>query len=66
MPGGTSWSRYLTFVASSIAAMFAGASVVHYYYKPNLEIPTESQSLADKEGGSLVSLKSYEDVRAKT
>lgn len=36
MPAGISWSRYLTFLTASMLSMFAGASVVHNYFKPNL------------------------------
>ncbi|XP_015590459.1 uncharacterized protein C12orf73 homolog [Cephus cinctus] len=34
MPAGLSSSRYLTFVASAMLTMFAGAQVVHMYYRP--------------------------------
>ncbi|XP_078423903.1 ubiquinol-cytochrome-c reductase complex assembly factor 6 [Cetorhinus maximus] len=39
MPAGVSWPRYLKMLGSSILAMFAGAEVVHRYYRPDLSIP---------------------------
>uniref|UniRef100_A0A3Q3XE97 Uncharacterized protein n=1 Tax=Mola mola TaxID=94237 RepID=A0A3Q3XE97_MOLML len=39
MPSGVSWPRYLRMLGASIAAMFAGAQVVHQYYLPDLSIP---------------------------
>ncbi|XP_023792532.1 uncharacterized protein C12orf73 homolog [Cyanistes caeruleus] len=39
MPAGVSWSTYLRALAGSMLAMFAGAEVVHRYYRPDLSIP---------------------------
>uniref|UniRef100_A0A452GPX4 Uncharacterized protein n=1 Tax=Gopherus agassizii TaxID=38772 RepID=A0A452GPX4_9SAUR len=39
MPAGASWPRYLKMLSASILAMFAGAEVVHRYYRPDLTIP---------------------------
>ncbi|GCC32308.1 ubiquinol-cytochrome-c reductase complex assembly factor 6 [Chiloscyllium punctatum] len=39
MPAGVSWSHYLKMLGSSLLAMFAGAEVVHRYYRPDLSIP---------------------------
>ncbi|XP_050802364.1 protein brawnin [Gopherus flavomarginatus] len=39
MPAGVSWPRYLKMLSASILAMFAGAEVVHRYYRPDLTIP---------------------------
>ncbi|XP_072511886.1 ubiquinol-cytochrome c reductase complex assembly factor 6 [Notamacropus eugenii] len=39
MPAGVSWPSYLKMVAASMAAMLAGAEVVHRYYRPDLTIP---------------------------
>ncbi|XP_066561331.1 ubiquinol-cytochrome-c reductase complex assembly factor 6 [Amia ocellicauda] len=39
MPAGVSWPRYLSMFGASIIAMFAGAEVVHQYYRPDLSIP---------------------------
>ncbi|XP_078273350.1 ubiquinol-cytochrome-c reductase complex assembly factor 6 isoform X3 [Rhinoraja longicauda] len=39
MPAGVSWFRYLTMLGTSILTMFAGAEVVHRYYRPDLSIP---------------------------
>uniref|UniRef100_A0A8C3FYV4 Uncharacterized protein n=1 Tax=Chrysemys picta bellii TaxID=8478 RepID=A0A8C3FYV4_CHRPI len=36
MPAGVSWSRYLKMLSASTLAMFAGAEVVHRYYRPDL------------------------------
>lgn len=33
------WSTYLKTLAASMLAMFAGAEVVHRYYRPDLSIP---------------------------
>eukprot|EP00795_Rhopilema_esculentum_P002297 gene2297-17914_t len=63
MPGGTSWRKYIMFMAISVGAMFSGASVVHHYYKPNLEIPDEPADLGQKEYNSMISLKSDEDIQ---
>ncbi|XP_014247583.1 uncharacterized protein C12orf73 homolog [Cimex lectularius] len=34
MPAGVSWSKYLSALCASFLSMFAGAQVVHYYYRP--------------------------------
>ncbi|XP_043943777.1 protein BRAWNIN [Protopterus annectens] len=39
MPAGVSWPRYLKMLSASILSMFAGAEVVHRYYRPDLSIP---------------------------
>ncbi|XP_076157753.1 ubiquinol-cytochrome-c reductase complex assembly factor 6 [Alosa pseudoharengus] len=39
MPAGVSWPRYLRMLGASILSMFAGAQVVHQYYRPDLTIP---------------------------
>ncbi|KAM4678076.1 ubiquinol-cytochrome c reductase complex assembly factor 6 isoform 1-T3 [Discoglossus pictus] len=39
MPAGVSWSRYLTMFAASTLSMFAGAEIVHRYYRPDLSVP---------------------------
>ncbi|XP_054843898.1 ubiquinol-cytochrome-c reductase complex assembly factor 6 [Eublepharis macularius] len=39
MPAGVSWPRYLKMFTASMLAMFAGAEVVHRYYRPDLTIP---------------------------
>lgn len=36
MPAGVPWSTYLKTLAASMLAMFAGAEVVHRYYRPDL------------------------------
>lgn len=36
MPAGVSWTTYLKMVTASLLAMFAGAQVVHRYYRPDL------------------------------
>nr|XP_033800829.1 uncharacterized protein C12orf73 homolog [Geotrypetes seraphini] len=39
MPAEVSWPKYLKMVTASVLAMFAGAQVVHNYYKPDLSVP---------------------------
>ncbi|KAL0967947.1 hypothetical protein UPYG_G00260220 [Umbra pygmaea] len=39
MPAGVSWPRYLRMFGASVLSMFAGAEVVHQYYRPDLSIP---------------------------
>lgn len=34
MPAGVSWGSYLSFTASAMISMLAGAQLVHQYYKP--------------------------------
>lgn len=34
MPAGVSWPTYLKFTTAALASMFAGAQLVHVYYKP--------------------------------
>lgn len=36
MPAGVPWPTYLKTLAASMLAMFAGAEVVHRYYRPDL------------------------------
>lgn len=45
MPAGVSMPRYLAFFAASMLSMFAGAQVVHHYYKPleNLDKAIEKE-----------------------
>lgn len=39
MPAGVPWTTYVKMVTASLLAMFAGAEVVHRYYRPDLTIP---------------------------
>ncbi|KAM9246298.1 ubiquinol-cytochrome c reductase complex assembly factor 6 isoform 1-T1 [Leptosomus discolor] len=39
MPAGVPWPTYLKTLGASMLAMFAGAEVVHRYYRPDLSIP---------------------------
>ncbi|KAM6425773.1 ubiquinol-cytochrome c reductase complex assembly factor 6 [Rhynochetos jubatus] len=39
MPAGVPWPAYAKALAASMLAMFAGAEVVHRYYRPDLSIP---------------------------
>ncbi|XP_011790520.1 uncharacterized protein C12orf73 homolog [Piliocolobus tephrosceles] len=39
MPAGVPMSTYLKMFTASLLAMFAGAEVVHRYYRPDLTIP---------------------------
>lgn len=34
MPAGVSWPRYISFFAASMLSAFAGAQLVHIYYRP--------------------------------
>lgn len=36
MPAGVSWPRYTKMLVASVLSMFAGAEVVHRYYRPDL------------------------------
>lgn len=36
MPAGVPWTTYMKMVTASLLAMFAGAEVVHRYYRPDL------------------------------
>lgn len=36
MPAGVPWTTYVKMVTASLLAMFAGAEVVHRYYRPDL------------------------------
>ncbi|XP_037016340.1 protein BRAWNIN [Artibeus jamaicensis] len=39
MPAGVPWTSYAKMMAASLLSMFAGAEVVHRYYRPDLTIP---------------------------
>eukprot|EP00079_Xenopus_tropicalis_P011822 XP_002938123.1 PREDICTED: uncharacterized protein C12orf73 homolog [Xenopus tropicalis] len=39
MPAGVSWPHYLKMLGASMLSMFAGAEVVHRYYRPDLSVP---------------------------
>ncbi|XP_073507637.1 ubiquinol-cytochrome c reductase complex assembly factor 6 isoform X1 [Phyllobates terribilis] len=39
MPAGVSWPQYLKMLSATIVSMFAGAEVVHRYYRPDLSVP---------------------------
>ncbi|TRY83440.1 hypothetical protein DNTS_016196 [Danionella cerebrum] len=39
MPAGVSWPIYMRVFAASLLSMFAGAQIVHHYYRPDLTIP---------------------------
>lgn len=34
MPASVSWSQYLKFLSAAMFSMFAGAQIVHVYYRP--------------------------------
>lgn len=36
MPAGVPWTTYMKMVTASLLTMFAGAQVVHRYYRPDL------------------------------
>jgi len=58
MPAGMNWGQYLTFAASAIASMLLGASLVHNYYKPSLDVPETPTSLSNQPKPSrIISLK---------
>lgn len=50
MPAGVSWPRYLSFFATAMLAMFAGAQTVHVYYNPlsNIDKYIEEEMLKQK------------------
>ncbi|XP_023668429.2 ubiquinol-cytochrome-c reductase complex assembly factor 6 [Paramormyrops kingsleyae] len=60
MPAGVSWPRYLRMLGASILAMFAGAEVVHRYYRPDLTIP-ETPPKPGELRTELLGLKSRQD-----
>nr|XP_023668429.1 uncharacterized protein C12orf73 homolog [Paramormyrops kingsleyae]XP_023668430.1 uncharacterized protein C12orf73 homolog [Paramormyrops kingsleyae] len=60
MPAGVSWPRYLRMLGASILAMFAGAEVVHRYYRPDLTIP-EMPPKPGELRTELLGLKSRQD-----
>ncbi|XP_073431252.1 ubiquinol-cytochrome c reductase complex assembly factor 6 isoform X2 [Dendrobates tinctorius] len=39
MPAGVTWPQYLKMLSATIVSMFAGAEVVHRYYRPDLSVP---------------------------
>ncbi|XP_063783852.1 ubiquinol-cytochrome-c reductase complex assembly factor 6 isoform X2 [Pseudophryne corroboree] len=39
MPAGVSWPQYLKMLSGGLLSMFAGAEVVHRYYRPDLSVP---------------------------
>ncbi|XP_040200181.1 protein BRAWNIN isoform X2 [Rana temporaria] len=39
MPAGVSWPQYLKMLSASLLSMFAGAELVHRYYRPDLSVP---------------------------
>ncbi|XP_077157862.1 ubiquinol-cytochrome-c reductase complex assembly factor 6-like [Paroedura picta] len=39
MPARVSWPRYLKMLSAILLAMFAGAEVIHRYYRPDITIP---------------------------
>ncbi|KAM8974376.1 ubiquinol-cytochrome c reductase complex assembly factor 6 [Pelodytes ibericus] len=39
MPAGVSWPRYLKVIGACMLSMFAGAELVHRYYRPDLSVP---------------------------
>lgn len=56
MPAGVPWPTYLKTLAASLLAMFAGAEVVHRYYRPDL-VSAEAVDVALlRAGGSAVEL----------
>ncbi|XP_076877794.1 ubiquinol-cytochrome-c reductase complex assembly factor 6 [Brachyhypopomus gauderio] len=64
MPAGVSWPRYLSVLAASVFSMFAGAQVVHQYYRPDLTIP----EIPPKPGElrtELLGLKAKQEVLGK-
>ncbi|XP_063052087.1 ubiquinol-cytochrome-c reductase complex assembly factor 6 [Engraulis encrasicolus] len=64
MPAGVSWPRYLKMLGASILSMFAGAQVVHQYYRPDLTIP-EIPPRPGELRTELLGLKAEEDSSAE-
>uniref|UniRef100_A0A673I3G1 Uncharacterized protein n=1 Tax=Sinocyclocheilus rhinocerous TaxID=307959 RepID=A0A673I3G1_9TELE len=51
MPAGVSWPRYLRMFGASVLSMFAGAQVVHQYYRPDLVHSSRTLSICTLEAG---------------
>jgi len=49
MPAGVTWGRYLRFSAAAMLSMFAGAQVVHIYYRPMDDFDNYVKEALEKE-----------------
>lgn len=63
MPAGVSWPRYISFFTASMLTAFAGAQLVHMYYKPldDLEELIQQEMRRRKEAGLIKSPVSSQD-----
>ncbi|XP_077869388.1 ubiquinol-cytochrome-c reductase complex assembly factor 6-like [Saccoglossus kowalevskii] len=48
MPAGVPWPPYLRFLAAGLLSMLAGAQMVHYIYKPNLQPVMAEEDIAEE------------------
>jgi len=53
MPAGVSWGQYLRFSAAAMLSMFAGAQVVHSFYRPMEDFDTYVKDALEKENALL-------------
>lgn len=58
MPAGATWSVYIRYMTAAMLSMFAGAQVVHSYYRPLDDL----EELIKKEKEAL--LREQESVKA--
>ncbi|XP_053319538.1 protein brawnin [Spea bombifrons] len=65
MPAGVSWSRYLKMLGASALSMFAGAELVHRYYRPDLSVPEVPPKPGELKT-ELLGLKSRENERERS
>ncbi|XP_066245846.1 ubiquinol-cytochrome-c reductase complex assembly factor 6 [Euwallacea similis] len=48
MPAGVSWSQYIKFTTCALLSMFAGAQVVHVFYRPLDDLEVYIDKLKNK------------------
>jgi len=53
MPAGVSWGQYLRFSTAAMLSMFAGAQVVHTFYRPMDDFDNYVKEALEKENALL-------------
>lgn len=58
---GIGFRQYLALFGASMGSMFAGATAVHYYYTPNVKLPSEEEVREYRKNKALV-LANHKDT----
>ncbi len=57
MPAGVSWGQYLKFTSAAMLSMFAGAQMIHIFYRPMDDFDKYVKEALEKEKAAAAALK---------